>query len=86
MKDLSKGKHNPQSKQAHKKVNAQIMQQRVYNLINGKRSTIEIMRILKVDALHKISGRFTELKKLNRIECIGVKKGFSVYKTIENEC
>lgn len=81
--DISKGRNNPQSKEANKKVNKQVQRLRVYSLINGKRTTREIADIMQTE-LHNISGRFTEMKMegINWIEPIGKKNGFTIYKKV----
>jgi len=85
MKDLSKGKLNQQSKSAFKKLDAEKDRQKVFSLINGKRTTKDIMYLMKKEGLNHISGRFTELKLKGIIECIGCKNGYSIYKKVHND-
>lgn len=79
--DISRGKANEESKEAFKKVDKQKQQQKVFELINGERSTLDIARLLQTD-LHKISGRFTELKIQNKIKKVNSKENHSVYEKI----
>ena len=81
--DLSKGKHNPLSKEAFKKV-SKGQKWEVLRLIDGQRNTKEIAEIMGKE-IHKISGRFTELKALNLIDLSHSKDGYSVYKEIQKE-
>ena len=73
--DISKGRYNPESKLAHERLLPvkENQQERVFNLIDGLRCNMEIAEIME-KPLHKISGRFTELKKVGRIEKVGTKK------------
>jgi aminopeptidase-like protein len=61
--DYSRGRNNANSKLAFTKVKETIpkMWERVYELVDGKNSTLDIATILRVQ-IHKISGRFSELK------------------------
>ena len=81
-KDLSKGKENELSKEAFEKVDTKKGQTDVYNLIDGNFCTFEIALMLD-KPIHKLSGRFTELKKLNKIRFKGKKNingsNYSIY-------
>lgn len=68
MNDLSRGRRNPVSKIAFQKVkeSADVMRHRIFNLINGVKSTRQICEELG-KLPHEISGRFTELKAANKI-------------------
>ncbi len=66
-KDLSRGKENELSKEAFEKVDTKKGQTDVFNLIDGFLCTFEIAEKLG-KPIHKLSGRFTELKKLNKIK------------------
>lgn len=81
--DISKGRNNPMSKEANKKVNKQVQRLRVYSLINGKRTTRQIADMMGVE-LHNISGRFTEMKMegINWIKATGKKNGFTIYSKV----
>lgn len=77
MKDLSHGRHNANSKRQYAKIKQSNVATRmkVLELIDGFRCTKEIAEILKKE-IHKISGRFSELKTLELIE----KKAIKMYK------
>jgi hypothetical protein len=79
--DISRGRNNDLSKIANQKINKVKGRELVLNLIDGNRSTKDITSYLQTD-INKISGRFTELKKLELIEFSHSKEGFSVYKQI----
>lgn len=66
--DYSRGRNNENSKAAFETIKEKIpaMWIKVYNLIDGIRSTLEIANILGVP-IHVISGRFSELKAKNKI-------------------
>ncbi len=77
--DISKGRHNEMSKVANSKVNKEQGRSLILSLIDGNKSTKEIATILGKE-IHKISGRFSELKMQGKIELSHYKDGFSVYK------
>jgi len=86
--DYSRGRNNENSKLAFKKVTETIprMWELVYNLVDGKNSTIDIAGLLGVP-IHTISGRFSELKAKQKIYQTSSKKigskSYAVYsKTI----
>ena len=86
--DYSRGRNNENSKLAFKKVTETIpkMWELVYNLVDGKNSTIDIAGLLGVP-IHTISGRFSELKAKQKIYQSSSKKiaskSYAVYsKTI----
>ena len=80
--DLSRGKNNELSKEAWSKVDAKGSRAEVLALIDGNKCTIEIAFELGKQ-IHKISGRFTELKASDQIVKIGKKEinggWYSVY-------
>jgi hypothetical protein len=85
--DFSRGRENELSKEMNA-VNNQVRQkdlETVYSLIDGIRCTSEIADIMG-KPINKISGRFTQLKALNRIKPIGSKQinnsKFTIYATI----
>ena len=86
--DISKGRHNDNSKIAHAKLKPVKKNQikEVFQLNNGIRCTMEIAEIMNVP-LHKISGRFSELKALGRLIYVDKKtykeSTYSVYKKLE---
>lgn len=77
--DISRGKDNEMSKVSNTKVNKEQGRALVLNLIDGTKSTKEIADILGKE-IHKISGRFSELKMQGMIELDHYKDGYSVYK------
>ncbi|WP_284464852.1 hypothetical protein [Chryseobacterium sp.] len=86
--DYSRGRNNTNSKLAFTKVTETIpkMWELVYNLVDGKNSTIDIAGLLGVP-IHTISGRFSELKAKQKIYQTSSKKigskSYAVYsKTI----
>ena len=86
--DISRGRHNPESQKAFEQIKPIIKNQRerVYDLIDGNRCTLEIAEKIEVP-LHKISGRFTELKIKERISKTHTKEyknsTYAVYKPLE---
>ncbi|KAA2223000.1 hypothetical protein [Chryseobacterium sediminis] len=68
IQDYSRGRNNANSKLAFKQAKVTIpkMQHKVYELVDGINSTIEIANILGVP-IHTISGRFSELKAKQKI-------------------
>ncbi len=85
-KDLSRGKENELSKEAFVKVDVKKGQTDVYNLIDGNLCTYEISCLILGRGMNDVSGRFTELKKLGKIQLKGKKKingaNYSVYEKI----
>ncbi|WP_145953282.1 hypothetical protein [Chryseobacterium indologenes] len=88
IQDYSRGRNNANSKLAFQQVKVTIptMQQQVYELVDGINSTLDIANILGVP-IHKISGRFSELKAKQKIFQTSSKKhghtSYAVYtKTI----
>ncbi|WP_343680039.1 hypothetical protein [Chryseobacterium arthrosphaerae] len=88
IQDYSRGRNNANSKLAFTKVKESIpkMWEKVYGLVDGIRSTLEIAIILGVP-IHTISGRFSELKAKQKIFQTSSKKigskSYAVYtKTI----
>lgn len=86
--DFSRGRENEVSKQMNK-VNSKVRENDlsiVLGLIDGKKCTLEIAEIMN-KPINKISGRFTQLKAMNRIKPIGTKKinqsKFTIYEIIE---
>ena len=81
--DLSRGKDNELSKEAFSKVDTQKGRNDVLSLVDGILTTFEIAEKLG-KPIHKISGRFTELKKSDDIVFLEKKKvngaTYSVYK------
>lgn len=88
IQDYSRGRDNTNSKLAFQQAKVTIpkMWEKVYELVDGIRTTIEIATILGVP-IHTISGRFSELKAKQKIfqtssKKIG-RKSYAVYsKTI----
>ena len=73
--DFSRGRENEVSKEMNA-VNNLVREkdiETVLSLIDGIRCTMEIADIMG-KPINKISGRFTQLKALNKIRAIGVKK------------
>ncbi|GEJ46059.1 hypothetical protein [Chryseobacterium sp. ON_d1] len=88
IQDYSRGRNNANSKLAFQKAKVTIpkMWEKVYDLVDGIRTTIEIANILGVP-IHTISGRFSELKAKHKIYQITSRKigskSYAVYsKTI----
>lgn len=87
MNDLSRGRHNEESKVAFQIVSSSTasMRLKILELIDGELSTIEIANTLGV-LPHKISGRFTELLAMNKVIKVGNKKigrsSFGIYQRI----
>lgn len=88
IQDYSRGRNNANSKLAFQQAKVTIpkMQDRVLNEVDGINSTIEIANKLGVE-MHKISGRFSELKAKQKIFQSSTKKiggkSYAVYsKTI----
>lgn len=88
IQDYSRGRNNANSKLAFQQVKEAIpkMWEKVLNVVDGKRSTLDIANILGVP-IHTISGRFSELKAKNKIYQTSSKKigskSYAVYaKTI----
>lgn len=88
IQDYSRGRNNANSKLAFQQAKVTIpkMQDRVLNEVDGINSTIEIANKLGVE-IHKISGRFSELKAKQKIFQSSTKKiggkSYAVYsKTI----
>ena len=73
--DISRGRHNPESQLAHERLlpGKESQRERVFGLIDGLRCNMEIAEIMD-KPLHKISGRFTELKAGDRIAKVSTKK------------
>lgn len=88
IQDYSRGRNNANSKLAFQKVKVTIpkMWEKVYELVDGNNSTLDIANILGVP-IHTISGRFSELKAKQLIYQTSSKKhgrtSYAVYtKTI----
>ena len=83
--DISRGRENSISKEMNLVVNKTKDIESVLSLIDGIRSTFEIANLLN-KPIHKISGRFTELKKFGKIQQKGSIKiensKYSVYEKI----
>ena len=83
--DYSRGRNNANSQQSFINICGSVdsMRMKVYNLVDGVKSTYEIAEVLEVP-LHKISGRFSELKASQKIIQITNKKignsHFAVFK------
>ena len=84
MNDLSRGRNNDNSKLAFQKVKPTIpaMKITILGMVDGLRSTYDIASYLGVP-IHKISGRFSELKASHKIIQTSLKKHgnshFAVY-------
>lgn len=81
--DISRGGNNTVSQLAHEKLKPHKKNQRqeVLELIDDVRCTMEIAEIMGVP-LHKISGRFTEIKAVGKIRGIGRKEYNGSYYTV----
>ena len=86
--DFSRGSENEISKEMNK-VNTRVRFndcQIILSLIDGKKCTMEIAEIMG-KPINKISGRFTQLKAMNRIKPIDTKQinqsKFTIYEIIE---
>lgn len=83
--DISRGKYNELSIIAHNKLKPikKCQRDEVLSHVNGSLCTMEIAELMGVP-LHKISGRFTELKAAGRIKAAGRKEyngsTFTIYK------
>lgn len=83
--DYSRGRQNSNSQQAFNIIGGSLdsMRAKVLDQIDGVKSTQEIAEAIGVP-LHKVSGRFSELKAKNKIYQITNKKignsHFAVYK------
>lgn len=75
MNDLSRGRNNENSIVAFQKVKVtrESMWMKILKLVDGLKSTYEIANDLGLP-IHKISGRFTELKAKHLIIQTGTKK------------
>ena len=86
--DISRGRGNAVSAMAHEKLKPHKKNQRqiVLGNVDGFRCTMEIAELMGVP-LHKISGRFTELKAAGKIVVIGKKEynggHYTIYKEIK---
>lgn len=85
--DYSRGRNNEISQHSFTLIKGTVESSRkqVYNRVDGIKSTIEIAQDMGVP-LHKVSGRFSELKAQNKIIQISTKKignsHFGVYKKV----
>ena len=88
--DLSRGRHNENSRTAHDRLKPfkVSVRNQVKEYINSRRCTMEIAELLG-KPLHKISGRFTALKALGIIKEIGRKNykdsTYTVYSKKNND-
>ncbi|WP_294288495.1 hypothetical protein [uncultured Chryseobacterium sp.] len=73
--DYSRGRNNANAQQAFSIIAGSVdsMRQKVLDQIDGLKSTQEIAEVIGVP-LHKVSGRFSELKAKNKIIQITSKK------------